>query len=70
MQTYQNLTDHELTIPNVGLVPPHGTVETDLELNNPSLQPITNHPPAAPVPHIPEPQPIQAAPEPNTTEEH
>ena len=40
MQKYQNLTDHELIIPNVGVISPNGTIETDLELsltnNNPT----------------------------------
>ncbi len=53
MQTYQNLTDHELIIPNVGVVPPQGTIQTDLELNNPNLKPITNQPPAATVVTLP-----------------
>jgi hypothetical protein len=60
MHQYKNLTDHELTIPNIGLVPPGGTIQTELELNSPNLQRITNQAPAAPVP----PQPVQAAPEP------
>ncbi len=70
MQTYQNLTDHELIIPNIGKVAANGTIETDLELNNPNLKPITNQPPAAPAapipptPSVPAPQPVQAAPEP------
>lgn len=34
MHTYQNLTHHELVIPNVGVVPPRGTIETDLELSS------------------------------------
>jgi hypothetical protein len=59
MTTYQNLTDHELIIPNVGIVPPRGAIESDLELSSPNLQLITNHQPA---PHIPE--LVQAAPEP------
>jgi len=74
MQTYQNLTDHELTIPNIGLVPPRGTIETDLELTSPNLQPITTsqpQPPYSPPPApIVEPEvepvvepPVQAAPE-------
>jgi hypothetical protein len=60
MTAYQNLTDHELVIPNVGLLPPGGTIETDVELNSPHLKPITKQIPAAPV----SPQPVQAAPEP------
>jgi hypothetical protein len=67
MTAYQNLTDHELVIPNVGIVPPRGTIETDLELNSPNLQPITNHQPA---PHVAEPAPVQAAPEPPQKGEH
>ena len=70
MQTYQNLTDHELIIPNVGVIPPHSTIETDLELNNPNLKPITNQPPVAPAQSVPEPQPVQAAPEPPKEGEH
>ncbi len=69
MQVYQNLTDHELIIPNVGLVPPNGTIETDLELNNPNLQPITNKTSVVP-PSIELPHPVQAAPEPSTEGEH
>ena len=61
MHQYQNLTDHELLIPNVGIVPPHGTIESDLELTSPNLQLITHHQPA---PHVPEPAPVQVAPEP------
>jgi hypothetical protein len=30
MQTYQSLTDHVLLIPNIGLVPPRGAIETGL----------------------------------------
>ena len=30
----QNLTDHELFIPNVGFVPANGIIEIDLELNS------------------------------------
>lgn len=66
MQTYQNLTDQELIIPNVGLIPPHGTIQTDLELNSPNLQPI-NHQPA---PHVPEPESVQVIPEPSQEGEH
>ena len=66
MQTYQNLTDHELVIPNVGVVLPHGTIESDLDLNSPNLQLITNQPSVAPVPHVPE--PVQAVPEPKKDE--
>src|SRR5205809_262005 len=41
MTAYQNLTDHELVIPNVGIVSPRGTIETGLDLNSPNVQPIT-----------------------------
>jgi hypothetical protein len=41
MQTYQNLTDPELVIPNVGIVPLRGTIESSLELDSPSLQTTT-----------------------------
>ena len=34
MQTYKNLTDQELIIPNVGLIPPHGIIETDLAVED------------------------------------
>ena len=60
--TYQNLTDHELLIPNVGLVPPHGTIQTEQELHSPNLPPITTTS-VAPVPPV-VPQLVQAAPEP------
>ncbi len=75
MQKYQNLTDHELIIPNVGVISSHGTIETDSELNSPHLKRITNQQPAAPVPSAPAPvqpapQPVQAAPEPPKEGEH
>ncbi len=73
MQKYQNLTDHELIIPNVGVISPNGTIETEIELNSPHLKLITNQQPAAPVPSAPAPaapQPVQAAPEPPKEGEH
>ncbi len=68
MTTYQNLTDHELIIPNIGVVSPQGTIETEIELNSANLKPITNQQIAAPAPtpsiqSAPAPQPVQAAPE-------
>ncbi len=60
MKTYQNLTNQEQIIPNVGIILPQGTINTELELNNPNLKPITNQPPVAPQPV---PQPVQVAPE-------
>lgn len=66
MHTYLNLTDHELFIPNVGVAPANGTIETDLELTSPNLKLITNQPPAAPAPAPVQPAPqasVQAAPE-------
>jgi hypothetical protein len=59
MQTYKNLTDHELFIPNIGLIPPGGAIQTEQELTTPNLQRI-NQVPAEPK----QPQPVQAAPEP------
>ena len=69
MQTYKNTTNDPVVIPNVGAVPPQGTIDTELNLNTPDLKLITNHQPAAPTPtpptpSVPEPQPVQAAPEP------
>jgi hypothetical protein len=68
MQRYQNLTDQELIIPNVGVVAPNGTISSEVEINNPNLKLIINHESATPVPSAPAPvapQPVQAAPEPS-----
>ncbi len=64
MYTYKNLTDHEQVVPNVGIVPPQGTIPSEFELHNPNLKPITNEAPVVPVPPAPAPQPVQAVPEP------
>ncbi len=42
MHTYQNLTDHELVILNVGVVPPQGTIETDLELSSTPIAAVSS----------------------------
>lgn len=72
MHQYQNLTDVEQIIPNVGVVAPNGTIETDQELNNPNFKRITTNepqlPPVEPVVVLP---PVQTAPElPQTPSEH
>ncbi len=76
MQTYKNTTLDPVVIPNVGAVPPQGTIDTEFELNTPDLKLITNQPPAAPAaptpptPTVAAPQPVQAAPEPPQEGEH
>jgi hypothetical protein len=61
MYTYKNLTDYELTVPNFGLVPPGGTIQTEIELNSPNLQPLINQTSVVPPPAR---QSVQAIPEP------
>jgi hypothetical protein len=73
MYHYQNVSDQELTIPNVGVVAPNGTIQSEVELINSNLKPITTQAPSAPsVPTPPVPavvQPaVQAAPEPSKEE--
>lgn len=58
MYSYQNLTDYPQLIPNVGIVPPNGTIQTDQELNSQHLKLITNVASTS--------QMVQAAPEPST----
>jgi hypothetical protein len=70
MQTYQNLTDHELTIPNIGVVAPHGTIQTETLIENSNLKPITSNEEPLYHPNDTVASPVQAAPEPITTEEH
>ncbi len=68
MHKYQNLTDRELSIPDVGLVAPHGIVETELIIENQNFKLITND--SNPLPPIEEtvvvPEPAPAAPEQET----
>lgn len=70
MHQYQNLTDQELIIPNIGVVAPRGTISSDTEIINSNLKLITNEHVAAPEVRVPtpQPQPVQAAPEPTTEE--
>ena len=37
---YKNITKQELSIPNVGIVAPGETIETEIEINNPNLQEV------------------------------
>jgi hypothetical protein len=61
MKTYQNLTDRELSIPDIGLIAPHGTVQTELTIENQNFKLITND--DKPLPHLNEEVVVPAAPE-------
>jgi hypothetical protein len=71
MNKYQNLTDRELSIPDVGLVSPNGIIETELIIENQNFKLITNDGIPLPqsdgaveIPAVPKPHVVQAAPEP------
>jgi hypothetical protein len=42
MSLYKNITNQELIIPNIGVVAPNDTIETELEIVNSNLILITN----------------------------
>jgi len=48
MVTYKNISQQEQIVPNIGVVAPNGTVETNTEIINSNFTRITNETTSAP----------------------
>lgn len=43
MNKYKNISDQDLTIPNIGIVKSGEVVETEFEINNQNLEEVVNN---------------------------